>query len=132
MEIVWLTIISITALLFSGFVLFNFISTRSRSMSFEEQANGASWLMQHKLGNLGVESKTLENRLAELEARLQLMEERQDSTDLKAASEQPYRLAIKLAQKGVTAVELASTCGLTQGEAELLHMMHSKIRATNH
>ncbi len=49
---------------------------------------------------------------------------RGDRTDL------TYELAVKLARSGVAVEELAETCGLTRGEAELLSLANGTRRGT--
>lgn len=61
---------------------------------------------------------------SQLGTRQRQLEERQDSIDLRDGAEHAYRMAIKMARRGAPPSELADTCGLTRGEAELLSLMH--------
>lgn len=63
----------------------------------------------------------LRDELATLRQRLEGLEARLDSalTD-KAAEHTPYGRAVRLAREGYTAQELASRCGISRGEAELI------------
>jgi hypothetical protein len=65
--------------------------------------------------------------VARLEKRLHRLTERQDSLDLRDAGRQPYHYAITLAQRGAGVEDLVRRCGLTPGEAELLHLLHREV-----
>lgn len=63
-------------------------------------------------------------RLRALERRMRTLMERQDRAEMRAPSTERFKHAIALAQRGATTDELMSTCGLAQGEAELLYLLH--------
>jgi hypothetical protein len=69
-------------------------------------------------------------RLQEVEQQLRLLAERQDQLDLRQPADHAYRLAIKLAQKGVPIDDLVATCGINRGEAELIAMLHRYRKAS--
>jgi len=69
--------------------------------------------------------------VARLEKRLHRLTERQDSLDLRDADRQPYHYAITLAQRGAGVEELVRNCGLTPGEAELLHLLHREAPSSS-
>jgi hypothetical protein len=69
-------------------------------------------------------------RLQEVEQQLRLLAERQDQLDLRQPADHAYRLAIKLAQKGVPVEDLVATCGINRGEAELIAMLHRYRKAS--
>ena len=50
--------------------------------------------------------------------------QRQDQVDLYDAANQPYEQAIRLAQRGMEKDELVEVCGLSEGEADLINMLH--------
>lgn len=124
----WLWIISLAALMISAYTCITLVMARSRNADADEQLHNVAWLMERKLGKIGANSQSVDNRLKELESRIQVLEERVDSRELRDAETQPYQLAIQLARQGIDAQKLAHTCGLTEGEAELLHLMHKQIR----
>ncbi len=87
--------------------------------------------LEKRLANAQKENKKLELGLSEIkrrqiqsDARAGAVGSRDDVSDL------TYGLAVKLARRGVSVKELARTCGLTQGEAELLALANGidKVR----
>jgi len=63
----------------------------------------------------------LRDELANLRQRLEGLEARLQSVPTeKAAEDTPYGRAVRLARDGCTAQELASRCGISRGEAELI------------
>ncbi|MDQ2694034.1 MAG: DUF2802 domain-containing protein [Pseudomonadota bacterium] len=69
----------------------------------------------------------LDQRLAHLEAqlsRLQDLESQARSSD-RQSDRKAFEVAARLARRGAGVDELASTCGLTRGEAELIRMLHA-------
>jgi hypothetical protein len=65
-----------------------------------------------------------EGRQAEIDGRLAAVEERQEQLRLLHEVSGSYGPAIRLAQQGASAHELARDCGLNRGEAELLVSLH--------
>ena len=65
-----------------------------------------------------------ERRQSEAESRLAGIEEQQDQLRLLHEGSGSYGQAIRLAQQGASAEELATDCGLNRGEAELLVSLH--------
>jgi DNA repair exonuclease SbcCD ATPase subunit len=72
-------------------------------------------------GEAGAEA---ERRQAEIESRLAGIEEQQHQLRLVHEGSGSYGQAIRLAQQGASAEELATDCGLNRGEAELLVSLH--------
>ena len=71
----------------------------------------------------------LTSELAELRnqvARLQTEVERLKSVP--AALVSPYNLAIQMARQGASANDVASGCGISRGEAELIVALYRKLR----
>ncbi len=59
-----------------------------------------------------------------LSRQLEELEERMDELDLRGdGSAVSYQMASRLAKRGIAVDELAKTCGMTKGEAELLRYM---------
>ncbi len=67
-----------------------------------------------------------ERREAEIDARLAGIEEQQEQLRLLDQGSGGYGQAIRLAQQGASAEDLARDCGLNRGEAELLVSLHGK------
>lgn len=65
-----------------------------------------------------------ERRQAEIAGRLATVEERLEQLRLLHEVSGSYGPAIRLAQQGASAQELARDCGLNRGEAELLVSLH--------
>lgn len=72
----------------------------------------------------------LGDRLRQLERGLKGLNGRHDRLQLKDPGERPYAQAIRLVHNGAGAHEIADTCGLTRGEAELIRMLHSVDKAS--
>ena len=69
-------------------------------------------------------------RVLELERRQRNLAERQDSVDIYDSANQPYEQAIRMVQRGSKVSELVDICGLSQGEAELISMLHRMKKAS--
>jgi alkylation response protein AidB-like acyl-CoA dehydrogenase len=132
-----MTVPSIEFLLIAGravFLLFSFVVaavafTRWRRAA---QAQTAQVLGFHEI---------VLQRLSELEARVDATKlavsrvgERVDRPQqLPPAANSPapgYQIAIRLAKGGASREDLSSGCGLSTHEAELVHRLHSPLRAT--
>lgn len=61
--------------------------------------------------------------VVQLEHKMLRLIERQNQVEMRASSQRPYSQASQLVHKGANTNDLMETCGLTQGEAELLVMM---------
>ena len=88
-------------------------SRRRRSRGQTETA-GHEGEMASELASLREEVADLRRRLEGVEARLAAAE-----AD-KPAEDTPYGRAVRLAREGLSAQELASRCGISRGEAELI------------
>lgn len=68
-----------------------------------------------------VEITRLRDDLAALRERVDAMESRlAAATSERPEEDTPYSRAVRLAREGLTAQELASRCGISRGEAELI------------
>ncbi|HEB57686.1 MAG TPA: DUF2802 domain-containing protein, partial [Gammaproteobacteria bacterium] len=63
-------------------------------------------------------------RVLEIERRQRNLAERQDQLDLYDAANQSYDQAISLVHQGMGVTELVKNCGLSEGEAELIYLLH--------
>jgi len=73
------------------------------------------------VGEAASELARLKQEVAELRRRLEGMEARLASTESEnSAEDTPYGRAVRLAREGLSAQELASRCGISRGEAELI------------
>jgi len=132
----WIIIISVVALLVSVTLLGTMVIFRHRHRRNETYVRAPSAPGRETMLNRYREMQTqavqhnappdgLGARLQEVEQQLQLLAERQDQLDLRRQpAAHAYRLAIKLAQKGVPIEDLVATCGINRGEAELIAMLH--------
>ncbi len=68
-------------------------------------------------------------RLLGLERQLRRLSERQDQLEVRSVGERPYAQAIRMVQRGASAQDLIAACGLSQGEAELVVLMHGPDHA---
>ncbi|MCS6785943.1 MAG: DUF2802 domain-containing protein [Thiobacillaceae bacterium] len=90
------------------------VFTRRRRMQSDTAAQTpAAGPDAQAVAELRAEVAQLSRRLEQLEARLQQnAPQREDDT--------PYGRAVRLAREGLSAQELASRCGISRGEAELI------------
>ncbi len=128
-SIEWFLVISITALIVALYCLFTLLSIRLR-----KKINTESTTSHDELGKLEQRIDQLQLRLISLQSdrsqslpitrQLAELEERIDELDLRGGSgEVSYKLASRLVKRGIAVDELVKTCGMTRGEAELLHFM---------
>ncbi|HED14880.1 MAG TPA: DUF2802 domain-containing protein [Gammaproteobacteria bacterium] len=128
-SIEWFLVISITALIVALYCLFALLSIRLR-----KKINTESTTSHDELGKLEQRIDQLQLRLISLQSdrsqslpitrQLAELEERIDELDLRGGSgEVSYKLASRLVKRGIAVDELVKTCGMTRGEAELLHFM---------
>lgn len=66
----------------------------------------------------------LGERAARIEQRSINIIQRQDQLEQSSGTESGYQQALKLVKRGTHTEDLVSVCGLSQGEAELVTMMH--------
>ncbi|MDH3354405.1 MAG: DUF2802 domain-containing protein [Chromatiales bacterium] len=68
----------------------------------------------------------IERTSSQLSREQKILSQKQSQTTIKVASadESAFDQALKLAQKGATAEEMADICNVTRGEADLIAMMH--------
>ncbi len=69
-------------------------------------------------------AKGVGQRVLEVERRQRHLAQRQEQLDLYESANQPYEQAIRLARRGMPAHELMDVCGISQGEAELINLLH--------
>lgn len=62
--------------------------------------------------------------MSALEQKIRRLTERQDQLEMRDPMQQTYAHAIRLAQQGAEVNDLVESCGLAQGEAELLLRVH--------
>lgn len=127
----WLTLVSTATLIISAALLTAMILARFRPLAGAGRQRQVQRPLVVKPSPPPVApvrrpggDQILDSRIQEMEAQLRLLAERQDRFDLRSNGEQPYRLAIRLARKGAAVSEIASTCGLTRSEAELITALH--------
>lgn len=79
---------------------------------------------QHANAELRAEIEALHQRIQALEARTPAVA---DATPMPTPS--PYHRSIQLAQQGRSAAQIAESCGISRGEAELIVSLHNTPRA---
>lgn len=67
--------------------------------------------------------------LAQMDAQIRTLIERQDHLELQETPEYSYKQAIRLARKGADVNQLIDDCGLAQGEAELAMLVEELDKA---
>lgn len=71
-------------------------------------------------------SSGVDKRLARMEKKVKIQNERQDKLELHEPNLQAYGQAAKMVRKGADADELVDTCGLSRGEAELIMFLNAE------
>jgi Protein of unknown function (DUF2802) len=91
---------------------------------------GARWWSQAAKANVqGGESDALAREVAELRKQVARLQSEVDKLQAAPApSISPYNLAIQMARQGAGAGEVASGCGISRGEAELIVALYRKLR----
>jgi hypothetical protein len=128
--------IAITALLVSDVILvllgvLIYRVYRQSRVQANEQGVSTQDLRQDLKG-LGVSLSVLGERLARLETQMGRLEDRQGQQTMpsnKEADHRSFQVAAKMALQGADVEEIVNVCGLTQGEAELVRMLHAKHQA---
>jgi hypothetical protein len=128
--------IAITALLVSDviLVLLGALIYRVYRQS-QAQANDqdvSTQELRQDLKGLGMSLSVLGERLARLETQIGRLEDRQGQQAMssnKEADHRSFQVATKMALQGADVEEIVTVCGLTQGEAELVRMLHAKHQA---
>ena len=90
-------------------------------------------LQQKQLKELSHELQTMTNaaygvgkRINQLAGQIRELDDRQEEFDLKDQGSHSMQQAIALVHKGATVDELIENCEMSQGEAELLIMVHGQ------
>ena len=94
-------------------------------------------LQQKQLKELSHELQTMTNaaygvgkRINQLAGQIRELDDRQEEFDLKDQGSHSMQQAIALVHKGATVDELIENCEMSQGEAELLIMVHGQQSET--
>jgi len=72
-----------------------------------------------------------DNRIYMLEKKARRIIERQEQFENSKHAERPYEQAIRMVQKGSSVKDLMAVCNLSQGEADLIMMLHSNSGTNN-
>jgi len=72
-----------------------------------------------------------DNRIYMLEKKARRIIERQEQFENSKHAERPYEQAIRMVQKGSSVKDLMAVCNLSQGEADLIMMLHSNSGSNN-
>jgi len=98
----------------------------TRQLELETELAAARAALAQAEVAAGEAAEQLQQRLAETEARIAAVEERQEQLRLMEEGDGDYGRAIRMARQGASAEELAQDFGLNRGEAELLVSLHGK------
>jgi predicted nuclease with TOPRIM domain len=128
--------IAITALLVSDVILMLLGALiyrvyRQSQIQANDQ-NVSTQELRQDLKGLSVSLSVLGERLARLETQMGRLEDRQGQQAMssnKEADHRSFQVATKMALQGADVEEIVHVCGLTQGEAELVRMLHAKHQA---
>jgi hypothetical protein len=93
---------------------------------FETELSAAREALARAEAAAGEAAAEGERRHAAIEARLAAIEEQQEQLRMLGEGAGGYGQAIRLAQQGASAEDLARDCGLNRGEAELLVSLHGR------
>ncbi len=98
------------------------IASHQRRAGAERKAQmHAVW---RTLRGVDVRLTRLDTRLLELAEGVRRLKQHQEAVDLREPGEQLYRQAIRMTHRGADVDELVANCGLSPGEAELVHRVH--------
>lgn len=125
--LLWLAIfLSLTwaAALLTGLLV---VSQLARARAERKAHFQAVW---RAVRGIGVRLARLDVRLLELEEGVRRMKQHQEAVDLREPGEQLYQQAIRMARGGADIGELIANCGLSPGEAELVHRVHRHSTGT--
>jgi Flp pilus assembly protein TadB len=118
---------SVDMLLIAGRAVFLVFSFVVAAITFTAWRRSAQRQTQHVLE----QSEALLQRQAALEVRLEAigtalrrLDERSERQGQSPGHVPGYQIAIRLAKSGASRDELMSSCGLSQGEAELVQRLH--------
>lgn len=128
--------IAITALLVSDVILVLLGALIYRvyrqSQTQADDQNVSTQELRQDLKGLSVSLSVLGERLARLETQMVRLEDHQGQQAMssnKEADHRSFQVATKMALQGADVEEIVNVCGLTQGEAELVRMLHAKHQA---
>jgi len=128
-SIEWPLVISFVAMITALYCLLTLLIIRLRKPQDDRTAT-----FRHELDAMGQKIDLLQGQFVAAQAsrsqiepiikQLRELEDRLDSLDLRGGgAEASYKMASRLAKRGIAVDELAKTCGMTKGEAELLKFM---------
>lgn len=129
MEISWLQWLAIflsatSAATFATLLTGLVIVSRQRRASAEHRVQLRT--VWRAVRGVGVRLTRLDARLLELEESVRRLNQHQEAVDLREPGEQLYQQAIRMARHGAEVGELITGCGLSPGEAELVHRVHRR------
>jgi len=90
----------------------------------QERTESVNKSLQSSLDKITEELREAHEYRKLTEVQLKTIKVRQRQIDLRDPQAIPYNHAITMVKRGAEAIDLISSCGLTQGEAELIIAMH--------
>lgn len=112
------------ALLVCMVIVFSLSRKLQQSIQDLEHKEQLIFTMRRDIAALCSGAVGVGKRLVKIEYSLKHQEERQDQLELREPAQQPFDHAVRLVQQGADLKEVMSACALTQGEAELIMMLH--------
>ncbi len=97
------------------------IAANQAQAEFAAAAERAMGDIRQSVSGLAGVVQGAQQRLAELERQFQLLE----NSALRVSRQQSFQESIALAQRGASADDIVSRCGLSRAEAELLAQVHA-------
>lgn len=124
MEIPWLLWLAVFVSLTSAAALMTSLVIVSRLARARAERKAHFQAVWRTLRGVGVRLTRLDIRLLEIEEGVRRLKQHQEAVDMREPGEQLYQQAIRMARGGADIGELIANCGLSPGEAELVHRVH--------
>jgi hypothetical protein len=118
---------SVEMLLITGravFLVFSFVVAAVTFTAWRRSSLRQTQLVLEQSDALLQRQAALEVRLEAIGTALRRLDERSERQGQNAGHAPGYQIAIRLAKSGASRDELMSSCGLSQGEAELVQRLH--------
>src|SRR5271169_5871921 len=92
------------------------------------RTRGRWWSWRARAGPEGASVDELLREIGELRKQVARLQGEVEKLQAAPASVSPYTAAIQMARQGASAGEVASGCGISRGEAELIVALYRKLR----
>ena len=125
----WIVLCLVTAVAALSLQLVGMHSLERRNRMLRSQLDALEGLLSlqaQSIGGLTSGTQGVDRRLACLEAREQVLSQRQDTFESQQADERPYHQAIRLVQQGAGSRRLIEEFELSESEAALIVRLHGE------